>query len=184
MKNSAFRQWLAAGCVLVIVALMTGLYAEESPKSGDDKKIRVSSDSMMADSQAKYVEFVGNVKASQGDTVITADRIRIYYKDTKSETKSEIRKETPGGNSVDKVVAQGNVRVRFEDKLAETREAVYTTQDRVLVMSGQESKLTSGNNWITGSKITFYRDSGRYKVEGSPDKQVETNVFSDEKGLN
>lgn len=183
MKSSAFRQWIAAGCLLVMIALMTGLYAEESPKIADDKKIRISSDSMMADSQSKFVEFVGNVKASQGDTVITADRLKIFYKEVKAEAK-EAKKELQGSNSVDKVVAQGNVRVQLEDKVAETQEAVYTTSDRILVLSGEDSRLISGNDSITGSKITFYRDSGRVKVESSGKKSVEAVVFSGEKGLN
>jgi len=180
MKSSAFKHCIAAGCIIVMIALMTGLYAEESPKIADDKKIRISSDSMMADSQSKFVEFVGNVKASQGDTVITADRLKIFYKEIKTEAKKELQ----GSNSVDKVVAQGNVRVQLEDKTAETQEAVYTTSDRILVLTGEDSKLISGHDSITGSKITFYRDSGRVKVESSGKKSVEAVVFSGEKGLN
>jgi lipopolysaccharide export system protein LptA len=84
MKSSAFKHCISAGCIIVVIALMTGLYAEESPKIAEDKKIRISSDSMMADSQSKFVEFVGNVKASQGDTVITADRLKIFYKEINS----------------------------------------------------------------------------------------------------
>jgi lipopolysaccharide export system protein LptA len=82
------------------------------------------------------------------------------------------------------VVANGNVKVQLEDKLAETQEAVYTTSDRILILTGEDSKLISGQDSITGSKITFYRDSGRVKVESSGKKSVEAVVFSGEKGLN
>lgn len=183
MKASVFRQWIGGGCLLIVIAMMTGLYAEESPKASDDKKIRISSDSMMADNQSKYVEFIGHVKATQGDTVITSERLKIFYKDS-SEPSADPKKQIQSNSSVDKVVAYGNVKVQIEDKVAETQEAVYTTQDRVLVLTGEDSKLISGHDSISGSKITFYRDSGKIKVEGSSKKSVEAIVFSGEKGLN
>lgn len=186
MRTSVFRQWIGWGGVAIVIALMTGLYAEESPKSSEDKKIRISSDSMMADNQSKYVEFIGHVRAVQGDTIITSERLKIFYKDASSseKTPADPKKQIAGSNSVDKIVASGNVKVQIEDKIAETQEAVYTTQDRVLVLTGDDSKLIFGSNSISGYKITFYRDSNKYNVEGSGKKQVEATVYSEDKGLN
>ena len=58
--------------------------AEDKPLGPDynneNKKIHIKSDKLISDSEAMYAEFIGNVRAVQGTNVLTADRLKIFYK--------------------------------------------------------------------------------------------------------
>ena len=150
-----------------------------SRADSSNEKIRITAERLISDSEARFAEFTGNVKATQGDTVITADQLKIFYKSgPKGETDG-----SPGEGSIDKIVADGNVKIHFENRVAVARHAVYTTETRVLVLSGAGSKVTSGTDYISGEKITYRRIDGKIVVEGSSDKQVEAVIHPGEKGI-
>ncbi|WP_207682079.1 LptA/OstA family protein [Desulfonema magnum] len=153
---------------------------ETAADPGNDKgKIRISAKTLVSDSEAKYAEFTGNVRAIQGNTVITSDRLRVFYKAVSGNK----QKPVSGEQAIEKIVAEGNVKIKFDNKVAETEHAVYTTKDKVLVLSGPGSKLISGNNSISGSKITLYRAEGRIKFESNSDKPVEAVLYPGENGI-
>jgi LmbE family N-acetylglucosaminyl deacetylase len=79
--------------------------------------------------------------------------------------------------AIEKLEASGNVKITFDDKVAVAQKAVYQTEKRVLVLSGPNSKVTSGKDSISGEIITYYRADERIKVESGPNKRVEA-VFS------
>ncbi|MFC1828465.1 LptA/OstA family protein [Thermodesulfobacteriota bacterium] len=143
------------------------------------EKIRVTANKLISDSEAQWAEFVGNVKAVQGDNTIMADSIKIFYNGGLEKDK----KTASGGGSIREIVAKGNVKIHFDNRVAVTHQAVYTTEKRVLVMSGDGSRITSGDDSISGEKISFYRDDGRVVVEGGSEKQVEAILYPGEKGI-
>jgi len=147
-----------------------------SNKKKDDEKIHISAETLTVDSGSKYAEFSGNVKVIQGDTTITSDRLRIFYNEIPADNKKSADVE----KAIQKIIAQGHVKIKFEDKLAETEEAVYTTKDKIFVLSGDNSKITTAGNSISGSKITVYRTDGRIKIESSKEKPVEAIFYSGE----
>ncbi|MBU4010741.1 MAG: hypothetical protein KJ882_08240, partial [Proteobacteria bacterium] len=68
-------------------------------------------------------------------------------------------------------------------KIAKTQHAVYTAKTRIFTLTGPGSKITSKNNSISGSKITFFRDDGHVKIESSRSNRVEAIIESDGKGI-
>ena len=163
---------LAFACVIPVHA------GNASLNTGSKERIHISSETLVVDSEAKYAEFTGNVRAVQGDTVIRAGNLRILYRDMGNKKKSAQSEE-----SIEKIVATGNVRIEFDDKLAETDQAVYTTSDRILVLSGSDSRITMGMSSVSGSKIIFHRNEGRIKVESNGGKPVTADVYPGEKGI-
>ena len=157
-------------------------FADDKPlKSNnynENKKIHIKSDKLISDSEAMNVEFVGNVRATQGTTVITANRLKIFYKKSLNNENLDADEE-----SIEKIVANGNVTIRFDDKTATTEKAEYITETRIIVLTGVDSKVTSGKNFISGEKITLYRDNDRITVESSSEKRVEAEFYSGEKGI-
>ncbi len=145
-------------------------------KKKDNEKIHISAETLTVDSGSKYAEFSGNVKVIQGDTTITSDRLRIFYNEIPGDNKKPAEVE----KAIQKIIAQGHVKIKFDDKLAETEEAVYTTKDKIFVLSGDNSKITTAGNSISGSKITLYRTDGRIKIESSKEKPVEAIFYSGE----
>jgi len=172
----------AAICILNLLLAAIFSYAGDSSlthgNNSKNKKIHVASEKMFADNEALNVEFIGNVIATRGDEVITTDSLKIFYKKSLGGDK----KIGVGEEAIKKIIAKGNVIIRFDDKIAVTEQAEYTAESGVLVLTGPNSKVTSGNSFVCGNKITVYRVDDRMTVEGNGEKRVEAVFYSGEKG--
>jgi len=167
--------------LIMFFALVFPAVAQETVADGStptsDNPIRITADKLITDTQDKTAEFIGNVLTSQGDTTITSDRLKVYYREG-SETEG-----TAGMDAIVRIVAEGTVKMVLEDQIAYTEHAEYIADKRIVVLTGPNSKIVSGNNSISGQKITLYRDDGRIHVAGTTEKPVEAFFYSDENGL-
>lgn len=181
-KLLAWGQMLMTVLFLAIVGLFwqeACLAQDGRDKDVDQKTIHITSDILTTDNQTGLVEFSGNVRAAQGNTVIVSDRLKVIYK----EDADSAQKISGGPGAIEKIIAIGNVNIDFDDKKAVADEAEYTIDTQVLVLSGTDSKVTTANESISGSKITYYRSDGRIKVEGGTGRQVEAVFYNtDDKG--
>ncbi len=170
--------------LMATVLMAAVVFADDPPTDPDpndaDKKIYITSDSLITGNDSKYAEFIGNVKATQGPDVITSDRLKIFFKKTPQRNDNLIADQ----ESIAKIVANGNVTMHFDNKVAVAEQAVYITETRVLVLTGSNSKIVSGSDSVAGEKITIYRASGRINVESGGEKRVNAEFFSGGKGLN
>lgn len=169
--------------LVFLVALMTCLAVPTASRKAcaleqgkDISNIQIKADSLVAYNEASFAEFTGNVSAVQGTTLITSDKLKIYY----SKAAENKGKKDTGEESVKKVVASGNVVIRSENRTAHTSMAEYTPATKVIVLTGEGSRVTSGNNYVSGEKITFYVNEDRVIVERSKNKQVEAVFYSGE----
>ena len=164
---------------IIIAGFMVSSAFAEGENLKENKKIYITSDRLLADNEAMFAEFIGNVVAIRGTDVLTSDRLKIFYKT------GVVKKEKPvaGEEMIQKIVANGNVVIKFDDKVAVAQQAVYTAETGIIVLTGPNSKVTSGNNCISGEKITMYRSDDRMIVEGGKEKQVEAIFYSKEKGI-
>lgn len=138
--------------------------------------LHATADKVIFDSAEHYAEMFGNVKVTQGQTVITSNILKIHY-----HKKHQIKpNQLPGDDTVDKIAAKGNVRIELDSGIALSDEAVYHTKTKELILTGN-AKLIRGENTISGSKITINRENGRVTVESSDKKPVEAFIFSNEK---
>lgn len=162
----------------IIFSFLTYAFAQEMNLSKDQakEKIHVTADSLSSDSDAKFAEFIGNVKATQGDFVIKSDRLKIYYKD------SAEGKAAPGTTeSIDKIVATGNVEIKSQEGTSLTQQAEYDTKTMIVVLIGENSRVFDEKNSVTGSRITIYRNDGRVKIEGDKNKKVNAVLYPKDK---
>jgi lipopolysaccharide export system protein LptA len=158
------------------------LSADKQGKSAgvpEKEKIHISSDRSVFDLESGFSEFIGNVKATQGASIITSDRLKVLF----GKDSGQANNQVTSGTSIEKIVANGNVRIIFEKGVAVTQRAEYVTETGVYTLSGNGSKVTSGRNSITGAKITFRRADGRIAVESGRGKQVEAVFYPGEKGI-
>jgi lipopolysaccharide export system protein LptA len=142
--------------------------------------IEITADRLISDSENHLARFEGNVKATQGDTSIEADQLQIHYKPDGTGGDSQ---QAADVDALDKITASGNVRIKFDNRLAVTDEAVYITDQRILTLTGSPARVTSGQDEISGQIIKFYRDSGRVEVQGGGGRPVEAIFHSGEKGI-
>ena len=170
---------LFIGCAIIGLMLTVSLGLAQEEESTKEK-IHITSDKLISGGDQSYVEFIGDVKAIQGSSEIICDTLKIYYK------KDSVNPDgTPASDeqSLKKIVATGNVKIKLDNKDAETQEAVYMVDERIVILTGDNSKIVSGKDSVAGSRITLYRDTGRIKVESNTEKRVEAIFYSGKQGL-
>jgi lipopolysaccharide export system protein LptA len=185
LRSKLYKRFIliSASYALIFVFFWLHVSAAASPtmntavKKDENKKIRITADKLIAALDAGEIEFIGNVKATQTNTVITADRLKIIY--TPAADKSQNR--TPKLESIEKIIAQGRVKIIHEDIIAETDMAEYTMKSAVLVLTGEQSNVTQGGHSISGTKFTLYRSDGKLTVESNGEKRVKAVFDSSEK---
>jgi lipopolysaccharide export system protein LptA len=133
-----------------------------------DEQVYISADRLVIHNNQKVAEFSGNVTASRGDTVITANRLDIHY-----EASEKKNKPVAGQDAIQKIVARGKVTIRFGNVLAETQQAVYTQKNRTIVLTGANSWVRDGKNSIAGSTITLYMDDNSIRATRGKKNRVE-----------
>lgn len=130
---------------------------EASPDLGEAKladtsqPIDITSDRVETYSKENLILFRGNVIARQKDVVIYADSIEAV---------------TVGdGKGIERVVANGNVKVQQGLRLANCQKAVFYNLERKIILTG-EPKVWEGVNMISGDEIVFDIARNRVEVKG------------------
>ena len=163
---------------VIIMLLSAFVFADDQPGEKDEnqigEQIQVVADKLITNNAEKYAEFVGDVQASQGTFTITSEHLRIYYQDNPGNLKSQ----TGGQGLIKRIVASGHVKISSDKYKAEAERVEYDLDSAVLVLEGENSTIKSGNNLITGSKITVHRQDGQILVERSAEKRVKARFYS------
>ncbi len=177
-----FRNIYSAGYYFTLSFIMmfffsSFAFAQEMnlSKNQTKEKIHVTADSLSSESNARVAEFKGNVKVTQGDFIINSDRLKIYYKESGEEKKAGTTE------SIEKIIAIGNVKIESAESTAFSRQAEYDTNTMIMVLTGEDSRVIDKKNSVTGSRITFNRKDGLVKAEGDSKKRVKAVFYPDEK---
>ena len=161
-----------AAAVFMIAAPMAGAAAGDTIPAQNgkhDRPLKWSADKVSWDPAESLVVLNGNVKIVQGETEIDADNAQIFS------TKDVDAEQKLGPDSVEKFVANGNVRIEIELGVATSERAVYFKETKILRLSGAPAKFEmDGGNTITGSTITVDRETGKISFDNA-----EAVIFSD-----
>ncbi len=167
--------------VITSAALMTSAaFTADKPKADksdtkpENTPIVITAERLVSDNKAKFAEFIGNVKATQADFVITSDKLRIYYKGELLNTEKKESDE----DILKKIVATGNVQITTDQYIAITEELEYDRASMEITLTGENSSVKYGKDSITGSKIILYQNDGRVKVLGSEKNRIKAEFFS------
>jgi lipopolysaccharide export system protein LptA len=178
LHANSVKQRLFAGAlpILIVLSAFAGVRdAAAAPETinPDDtnhakNRIRITADKLVAKVDAAEIEFIGNVKTSQADAVITSDRLKIIY------DPDAIKKSTPGNTqkSIRKIIAMGHVKIATDDIIAETDRAEYSIKSNIVVLRGEQSRVSQGGHSITGTKFTLYRTEGKLSAEGKGENRI------------
>ena len=148
-----------------------------------NKQIKISADTLVSDVKADYAEFRGNVTAFQGNTILTCDCLTIKFIKNKNSTPKTQNKSLAGSDSIREIIAEGNVYIQFDDKLAQSDLAVYDMIKNIMILTGPNTQIISGRDSIRGSKIILDRSTGLTKVESNTKKPIEVNFYPGKKIL-
>jgi lipopolysaccharide export system protein LptA len=178
-KFNAIGKWLRIAALILVLATAAAPFGAVWGEDGNrPEPIEITADQLVTDSNSHTAQFSGNVTAIQGDTKVTADRLVLHYG---SATPGN---EEPEQTNIEKFEAFGNVRIEFDNRLAVSDQAVYTTSDRRLILTGPQSKVSSGRDEISGSEIVFDRNSDQVKITGAEKSPVKAVIHSNQRGLN
>ncbi len=160
-----------------------------------DQPIHVVSDRLEVDNKAQVANFIGAVKATQGDVTINSDSLEVYY-DREAPDQPAAAKPAAapapnqpategapsadqglmdGGGKVRKVVAIGHVKIVQQDRVGVGQKATYWAGGRKILLEGQAT-VWRGKNQVSGEQITVFLDEDRSIVHGSPGKRVAVTI--------
>ena len=149
-------QKIAAIMALLITALLTtgtltsanaqSIGAFSGFKSGTKSPIQIEADRLEVFDKKAIAIFQGNVKVVQGESVLKAAKLKVFY------NKGAKGKKTTQGNSIKKLEVSGTVYVRSEDNEATSDRGSFNmiTEDVELVGN---VVLTQGKNIMTGCRL-------------------------------
>ncbi|HEY5974353.1 MAG TPA: lipopolysaccharide transport periplasmic protein LptA [Geobacteraceae bacterium] len=150
--------------VLCLTALAVG--AERPVGGRDQQPIQIKSDQLLADNAKRSATFSGNVIARQGDLLIYADKLVVFYG------------ENNGG--VTRAEVTGNVRIVQGDRQGRADHGIYDSAAGTIVLDGKP-QVFQGNDIITGTVITYFLEEQKSVVTGGPGNRVEAVIHPREK---
>jgi lipopolysaccharide export system protein LptA len=170
-------RWLRTTALVATAALMSiAAWAADDSKAAkaESEPIQIVADELISFNEEKYADFIGNVKVTQGEFTITSDKLRIHYRGELLDAEKEDSEE----DIIKKIIATGNVKITSEQYNAKADKAEYDTATMTVVLSGENSKIVSGKNSISGSIIRLNQKTGQIKVEGSATKRIKAEFFT------
>jgi lipopolysaccharide export system protein LptA len=164
-----------SGAFLFEALMITWIgYADDKPPvhahKNKSRTIHINADRLISRIDDDWAEFTGNVCVTRESLIIKSDSLRIYYKKL---LKGQ-NKPTTGQESIEKIIATGNVHIKSDELVAISHQAIYTKETGIIILSGHGSKVISKNNSVAGSQIILYMDEESIKVTGSGTNRVET----------
>ena len=144
-----------------------------------DEPMEITSDRMEAFNEKKLVVFSGNARVTQGNIMLKADKLLLYYKKEadKAGKKDKIGTiETEKTGDLEKIEARGNVSLIQGERVARGDEAVYFRESNKIVMTGN-AVLNEGKNSIKGDRVIVFLNENRGVVESDAHKQVKAIIY-------
>jgi lipopolysaccharide export system protein LptA len=158
MKKLKYIIIIVVFCFLPYIALGQGL----NEFRGTEGPIHITSQRLEADYKGHVITFIGEVVARQKEYTIYSDRLLLFLNEA--------------GNEIDKIVAQGNVRMVQGKRVATCQEAIYYNRERKVILLG-DPELREGDNWVRGWRIIYYIDEQKSVAEGKGEERVTVTIL-------
>ncbi len=113
--------------------------------------VDIEADQLSVNNADGTAVFTGNVLVGQGDMRLAAAEVRVEY--------------APDGRAIQRLHATGGVTIANLADAAEAREAVYTIDTGIIVLTG-DVLLVQGASALSGQKLTINLKDGTGVMEG------------------
>ena len=151
---------------LVLIAVLLLIPCVAFSKTGNSVPFVVEAQKLTYNDKQKVAYYVGSVIAQHGNTIITGDRLTIYF--------------DPSGRHIRKIVVEGNVHIKDSRGEGWCKKLVYYPVEEKVILIGN-ARLKRQNNVVVGDRIVAYK-SGEVNVEGIKQK-VKTVIYPQEKSI-
>ena len=153
--------YIIAGLLFFELLAIQALADDLTEKIDRQAEVRVVADRMEAESNNNKVVFLGNVRASQNDVVIYAQKVTIFY----------LRGEEGKANGIERAEIEGDVRIVQTERMATAEKALFLNQERQIILSGQ-AEVHQADNVVKGDEIIYFLDEERSVVKGTSESRV------------
>jgi lipopolysaccharide export system protein LptA len=143
---------ILSAMILLVLAAYAVQAAPDPRRDNSNLPITIKSNDLAADNKGKTAIFSGKVVAKQGDVTIFCDRMTVYYGITQGD--------------VDKIEADGSVRIVQENRTGISSHAVYESKLGKITLTGGSPKVMQGADTVSGETITYFIDDERSSVTG------------------
>ena len=158
MKLLFFSLCLALTLCCTSIALSQKVMSTSAP-------IQIEADRMETSNEKNVVVFSGHVRANQSDLTIHADAMTVRYSgvEVQPSSSTDVANERLP-RQIDKITANGNVKIVHEDWEVTGDTMDFNADDRTVTLTGN-AKVDQNQNKVSGEKIIIYLDEGRSVVE-------------------
>ncbi|ENR17723.1 lipopolysaccharide transport periplasmic protein LptA [Brucella suis 63/252] len=137
--------------------------------SNSKDPVKIDADKLEMRDKEGVAVFTGNVAVSQGDALLKAGQMTVYYSKAKKGAEApEPANAGVGGigsSSIDHIDIAGKVYLKSGTQVATGDTGRYDAKNQIMVLQGQKVVLTDGDNIVTGCKLIAHLDTGRANVE-------------------
>jgi len=149
-------------------------------KLDKDQPIQIVSDRLDAYNEKKLVVFSGNAVATQGDKIIKADRLFLYYKKDPRAPEKAGAQDIGGAGDLEKIEAKGHVTITQGERVVTGNDAIFYQDTQRIIMLGN-AVMREGRNVITGDRIVVFLDEDRGVVESVEKGRVKATIYPEDK---
>ncbi|MBX3577639.1 MAG: LPS ABC transporter substrate-binding protein LptA [Rhizobiaceae bacterium] len=126
--------------------------------SGKDP-IQIESDRLEVRDAEKVAVFSGNVTVVQGDTLMKAGQMTVYYA-------GEGGSATTGSADIERLEIDHKIYVKSGTQEATGDKGIFDMKSEILTLTGERVVLTEGSNILVGCRLTVDMSTGEAQVQG------------------
>jgi len=191
---------MTAGCrLLVAVAALLAVPSllQAQPSKGPpnalqgfsqnrDKPVRIEAATLEVRDRDKAATFSGDVRVTQGDTVMRCKSLVVYYE---QETAPSGHADTNGAamrtnaigpvgeQKIKRLEARGNVIVTQKDQTVTGDLGIFDMKSNTVTLTGNPVVMTQGKNVLRGGKLVVNLDTGVARVESGRGERVQSLIL-------
>jgi|APCry1669189070_1035195.scaffolds.fasta_scaffold27958_1 lipopolysaccharide export system protein LptA len=174
----------AALCALGLAAFAEDTAPKPSGLSKNSKEpIAIEADSLEVFDKEQRAIYTGNVIVTQGETVMKAKKMVIYYDKPPEAATASTASPSAGPDadtSLRRVEANGDVVIIDKDQIATGDAGVYENATDTVTLTGNVA-LSKGQNVTKGAKLVYNLGTGVANVEAGASGRVSSSFTSSDK---
>ncbi len=148
-------------------------------KFDEDQPIQIVSDRLDAYNEKKLVVFSGHAVATQGDKIIKADRLFLYYKKDPRVPEKTGTQDIGSSGDLEKIEAKGHVTITQGERIVTGNDAIFYQDTQQIIMLGN-AVMREGRNVIHGDRIVVFLDEDRGVVESVEKSRVRATIYPED----
>jgi lipopolysaccharide export system protein LptA len=130
--------------------------------------VKIESKSLEVRDKSRMATFAGNVKMTQGDSIVQCKVLVVFYEDgsaPSANTKAAPTVAGPGGKQqIKRMECKGDAIITQKDQIASGENGVFEVKANTLTLTGNVV-VTQGQNVLHGEKMVVNLTTGVTKIE-------------------